>query len=279
MYSIQTDNQYNIMYRSWETATPEAVFLLVHGLGAHSGRWSALAEYFFNLNFSSYAIELRGFGETQGLTGHIDSLNTYYKDIQSLYSLAREENPDKKIFIVSESMGALLSLITCAKCLGDTFSANISPDGLICISPAFSSKLKFPPLKMVSMLFHAMINSQKHFELPFDSRMCTRDEEMQKIMDADPNESRIATAPFMWKLLCAQISAKYWARKVRCPAFFLNAGEDHFVYPHVSQKVFHEMGSGIKMLTQYSGMYHSLSVEKGREEVFEDIRQWVDGRL
>jgi len=272
MYQIQTDEKLGIMYRSWETEDPEAVFLLVHGLGAHSGRWSAMAEHFFDLNYSVYAIELKGFGETEGQKGHVDSLNTYYKDIQSLHALAREENPEKKIFIISESMGSLFSLITCAK----------NPDmgdGLVCISPAFSSKLKFSPFVMSNMLLCALINSRKSFSLPFDSRMCTRDKEMQEIMDADSDESRSATAPFMWKLLLAQKSAQKWARKIKCPVLFLSAGEDHFIYPEVSRKVFNIIPSSDKAFNQYPGMYHALSVEQGREEIFEDIRQWIQERL
>ena len=80
-----TDQKTGIMYRLWEHPDPEAVLLLVHGLGAHSGRWDPLSEYFLKNNISSYALELKGFGSTEGPRGHIDTFATYFNDINRFY--------------------------------------------------------------------------------------------------------------------------------------------------------------------------------------------------
>ena len=46
----------SIQYRQWGLSDPKCVFLLVHGLGAHAGRWEAFGDFFIKKNISSYAI-------------------------------------------------------------------------------------------------------------------------------------------------------------------------------------------------------------------------------
>src|SRR3989339_1481917 len=113
MTLIQDKENY-ILYRRWQAQEPQAALLLVHGLGAHTGRWEFMADFFQRNNISSYALELKGFGQTQGERGDIDSLNTYFQDIRSLSDIIRQENPGKKIFLLGESMGALICFLFAA---------------------------------------------------------------------------------------------------------------------------------------------------------------------
>ena len=86
MKVLKTVQGSDILYRQWEIENPRAIFLLIHGLGAHSGRWEFFANYTMQYGFSSYAIELKGFGYTRHKKGHIDSLDIYEKDICPLKS-------------------------------------------------------------------------------------------------------------------------------------------------------------------------------------------------
>ena len=104
----------DILYRRWNpsnaAAPAKAVFLLVHGLGAHTDRWDFLAEGLARGGYISYAIELRGFGRTpERPRGHIDSLRVWEADILNLRETAAAENPGKKIFILGESVGGLVA--------------------------------------------------------------------------------------------------------------------------------------------------------------------------
>ena len=88
MTPIITDNQTGILYRKWPAEKQaECIFLLVHGLGAQSARWEFIAGYLKTREISSYAIELKGYGETKDLKGHIDSFDVYYNDIKLLYNI------------------------------------------------------------------------------------------------------------------------------------------------------------------------------------------------
>ena len=128
----------DFLYRRWDAAPDRAVFLLVHGLGAHTARWDFLAGHFAARGFPSYGIELRGFGRTpERPRGHIDSLRLYEDDILALRRLIGTEHPGRKVFLLGESLGGLIAFNLAARCPGE-FA------GQILIAPAFKNGMKFP---------------------------------------------------------------------------------------------------------------------------------------
>ncbi|MBI5143512.1 MAG: lysophospholipase [Candidatus Omnitrophica bacterium] len=261
-----------IIYRRWETPSSKAIILLVHGLGAHSGRWEFLADFFLKNNISSYALELKGFGETEGLRGHIDSFNIYFDDIRSLYNIIKKENPHQKVFLLGESMGAIISFLT----------AIYEPglfDGLICISPAFQSRLELAPFDYIKIFLPLFYNPKKQFDMPFTSEMCTRDIDYQKVMDSDKREHRLATSKLLFGIAVAQARAYLLRGRLKIPVLFLIAGEDKLVDPGASTNVFKGLKAKDRTLIPYPGMYHALSIDIGREIVFEDILKWLEPRI
>lgn len=272
MTYLKTDDKTGILYREWKVSSPDRVFLLVHGMGAHSGRWEFLAEFFAKNNISSYSLELKGFGETKDLKGHIDSLDIYYKDILALFSIIKSENPGKKVILVSESMGALIAFM----------AAGLYPDsfnGLVCISPAFANGMKFTVLEYIDTITSLLYNSKKQFKMPFNAQMCTRDIDYQKIMDADPREHRLATSKLLIEILLAQFKSAFIQKNIKIPVLFLISGRDKLVDTKAAKKMFKKLSIKNKEMIEYKDMYHALSIEKDRETVFKDILKWINGSL
>ena len=268
------DKKNDIFYRRWPAQEARAVLLLIHGLGAHSGRWEFLGDFFQKNNISSYALELKGFGQTQGTRGHIDSLGIYFRDIRFLYDIIKRENPEKKIFLLGESMGALFCFLFAA----------LEPrlfSGLICISPAFSSKLRFSFWVYLNIGLALAFNPKRHFPVPITPEMCTRDIEYQKVIASDQLDKHTASARLYWNIFKAQNKAKSEAGKINIPVLFLSAGEDTVVDPAATRKIFNSLKTKDKKLINYPAMRHALSIESGREKVFGDILDWmeVSGRL
>jgi len=273
MGGLQTIPESNVLYRAWTVANPQACLLLVHGMGAHSARWEALAAYFTGKNFSSYAIELKGFGATpERPRGHISSFNIYYQDILKLLSLIKKENPDKKVFIVGESMGGLISFIL--SCLNpDKFS------GQVLISPAFKNGMKFPPASYLTLLTNFLTNSQKVIDMPFTSAMCTRDSDYQKVMDNNPDELRVASVKILLEILVAQMRAGALLKKLSVPTLFLLAGKDYLVDAEASRKTFSRLPLIDKLILEYPTMHHALSIELEKETVYNDVHEWIKRRI
>lgn len=268
---MKTDKATGIMYRQWDCSDPKAVFLLVHGLGAHSGRWNFLSDFFIQNNISSYALELKGFGETKDLRGHIESFNVYANDICSLRSIVARENPGKKIYLIGESLGGLISFLTAVTGPG-LF------DGLVCISPAFKGRVKMSLKRYLKVLYALIFNSKNQFDISFDSGMCTRDTAYRKIMDNDVMEHRLATARFIREIVAAQLRGYNLRRKVKIPVLFLLSGDDRLTDPGASKVIFEGLRTKDKTLIEYPDMYHALSIDLGKEKVFHDILKWVRDR-
>ena len=269
---MKQDKNTGILYRERRSGPSRAVLLLVHGLGAHGERWHFLSEYFLKLDISVYALELRGFGDADGERGDVASFGVYFRDILRLREIIGEDEPGKKVFLLGESMGGLLAFLTAAAG-GDRFA------GLICLSPAFKSRLRFGFLDHIRMILAFFMDPMRQFTLPFDSAMCTRDEEMLKTMEANHREHRLATARLLAAIALAQLRSLAVCGRIRIPVLFMQSGEDSLVDPAATRKMFGMLKTPDKVIKEYPGYYHALSIELGRERVFEDIREWVEKRI
>jgi len=267
------DEHTGIVYRRWAAAEPRAALLLVHGLGSYGGRWSFLAEFLLKEGISSYAIDLRGFGETPGLKGHVGSLGVYYEDIKSLRGIIIKDCPGRKIFLCGESMGGLISFT--AACLAPGLF-----DGLICLAPSFRNRLKVKYTDYLRMFFFRVFAPRKQMLLPFTAQMCTRDSAYQQVMESDKREIKVATPVLLTNILLAEARAGALSGKLSCPVLFqVPLDMDNFVDPEGTRNIFRALRVPDKKIIFYPLMLHSLSVDMGREEVFNDILDWLNGRI
>jgi len=262
----------NLLYRQWGCSDPKAVLLLVHGLGGHSNNWEHMAEFFQKKDIPSYAIELKGFGQTEELKGHAFSLNVYVRDVRRVHHIIKREHKGKRVFIAGESMGGLISFITAIQ-KPELFK------GLICISPGFGSKLKFKFVDYAKMILAWVYNPKKQFIMPFTSEMCTRDEECRKAMDSDELEHRFATPKLLQSILVGQLYSMFLKGRIKMDTLFLLAGNDQFVSAKASRKIFNGMKLENKKIIEYPGMSHTLTAELGREKVFNDTLHWIEKRI
>lgn len=268
---MQVDKKTGVSYRKWPAASPKAAMLLIHGLGTQSESWEFFASFFLRHNIPSYAIELKGFGQTEGPKGHIESFRTYFDDIRNLRGIIIAENKGAKVFLAGQSFGGLLA-----------FSMALHEprlfDGLVCIAPAFAPTLKFTIFDYINIISSSFYRPRKCFKMPFTSEMCTRDTDYQIVLDSDPREIRFATAKLLRNTAFAEIRSIIFKNRLKDPALFLVSGKDTLASTAVTRKVFKGLKIKDKEIIEYPGMLHALNVELGREKVFGDILQWVEKR-
>lgn len=268
---MKRDDKSGILYRDWKAKRPEAALLLVHGLGAHSTRWEFLADFFLKHNISSYAIELRGYGEAVTSKERPAAFKTYLEDINRLYDIIKFENPDKKIFILGESMGAVIAFLEAAARPG-LFA------GLISISPALKSALKFTLFDYLGIFLPLLYNPEKLNCLPFDYTACTRDAEYLKVIEAERREVPMATSRLLFDIAIAQIKCGILKNRIKTPVLFLIPGKDTVMISDASRAFFKSLKFEDKKLIEYPDMYHAISIDLGREKAFHDILYWLRNR-
>ena len=282
-----------ISYKVWATPLPRAELLLIHGLGANSLWWESFASESLKNGLSSYAIDLR---EHQ-------SFSEFFNSINNLLVKIREDSPGKKIFAVGESMGALVILSMVRHCpsinsgLPRAFVEGCSPstlskvegsmafknralfDGLVCISPAFDSKAPLKLKDYFRIFLPLFYDRNKRCSLPVSSDMCTRDPAYLKIIEATYDKDVMSTSQVLFDIFIAQLRMRLSRMRIDSPVLFLIAGHDLLVYSEASVKVFGRLKCLDKTLIEYPGMYHALSIELGKEKVFQDIWSWIDKRV
>lgn len=266
MVEIQRSAENNILYRKWPVADPRYIFILIHGIGAYSERWELMSSYFQMKNITSYALELKGFGETEGLKGHIDNFEFYYQDIEKLTVLAKQEYPGKKIILAGDSMGGLIAYVAAAK-KPELFS------GLICISPAFKNKMKFSFLTYLKFIYGLVFKPTYLVHLPFKSEEITRDKTYKTKLDGDKKEIRETTVKLLFNIVKTQLAVKN-LRDIPIPVLFLLAGKDYLIDINTATEVFKRLIAE-KTYKLYPDMLHALTIDAEREKVFEDMDTWL----
>ena len=251
-----------ISYKAWVHPSPRSMLLLVHGLGGNSSWWEPAGAFFVENNISSYAIDLRAIG----------SFADFFRAIKDLLKIIRKDSPGTKIFAAGESMGALIIL---SMALEDKSLF----DGIICVSPAFKSKTPLKFMDYINIFLPLLYEPDKRHALPVTSDMCTRDPAYLKMIESTYDKDVMQTSRVLFDIFIAQLYMRFSKMDITPPVLFLVAGNDLLVYSESSKKVFAELKTKDKTLIGYPGMYHSLSIDLGREKVFQDMMGWIGKRI
>ncbi|KLO22724.1 hypothetical protein X275_04925 [Marinitoga sp. 1197] len=106
-------------YKSTENS--KKTFVIIHGLGEHSGRYKFLIDILLDIDYQVITFDLPGHGVSEGPKGYIKSFYKIYKFI--------EEITPEKFILFGHSMGGLIALRY-------TEYSNKKPEKLILSSPA-----------------------------------------------------------------------------------------------------------------------------------------------
>lgn len=258
-----------LLYRTWDAVSSRAVLLLVHGMGAHTARWDFLGSHLAARGVTSYGLELRGFGRTPDRPrGHVESFSVWEEDILRLRRIIDLDHPGAKVFLLGESLGGI-TVFNLAASHPEAFA------GQIHISPCFKNGLKFPLSSYLTLALFYPFNKRKTLPVPFTSAMCTRDADYAAVMDANPDELRVSSLKMLMDTMSGQRQAFRSAAAASVPVLFLLAGKDFLVDAAASRKLFDRLTLADKAVIEYPEMHHALSIDVGRERVFEDILAWL----
>ncbi|MBI5124336.1 MAG: alpha/beta hydrolase, partial [Candidatus Omnitrophica bacterium] len=108
---------------------------------------------------------------------------------------------------------------------------------------------------------------------------CTRDPDYLKKIEADYDKDLLSTSKILVDIFFIQLYLRFSKIDLKVPVLFLIAGDDKLVDNGASKRFFKKLKVKDKTLIEYPGMYHSLSVDLGKEKVFSDILKWAEGRI
>ena len=270
--TLKTADGLDLFLRRWETEgiPHQWTFVLVHGLGEHSGRYQHLAEWFTPRGATVYAMDLRGHGRSGGQRGHAPSLNALLDDIDLVVKRARTESGGPLV-LIGHSFGGLLAI---------TYALD-RPDGIdkaVFSAPALVARVKVPAWKQALARVLPRIAPKASFANEIDPKVLSHDPTIGPAYTADPLVHNQITAGLYAATIARGEEFIRRAPQLRVPFLLMHGRDDQIVDPAASQRFFAGATAPDRAFCLYPGLYHEIFNEADHERVFQDIESWLTQR-
>ena len=137
-WRYRTADGYELVLRCWgPAAAPAAVIVALHGFNDHSTFIAEAAETWAAQGIATYAYDQRGFGNAPN-RGYWAGTAAYAGDARTLAGLLAERHPGAPVYLLGESMGGAIALVTATR------HAEAPLAGVILSAPAVWSRATMP---------------------------------------------------------------------------------------------------------------------------------------
>lgn len=257
-----------IYWQGWVAATARGVVVIAHGYAEHSGRYRHVAERLADEGYSTYALDHRGHGKSEGSKANINRMAEVVADLRTFVGLAPGAHPDVPLFLYGHSMGGLIALRY-------AIDHQSSLDGLVVSGPAIvatvGSKLERAAAKLLSRIAPDLRPT------PLDSSLISRDPEVVRTYDSDPlvYRGKIPVRTAAESLITADTVIRDLPQ-LKLPVLILQGGEDKLISPVSAQIVADKVASEDITTKLYDGLYHEVHNEPEKDTVLGDVVSWLE---
>jgi alpha-beta hydrolase superfamily lysophospholipase len=261
-----------LAYRAWEASDPRAAVILVHGLGEHSGRYDHFAHAMGSFAISTYAVDLRGHGLSDGRRGHVPSFDIFLQDVdrfrREVEGLAAFGLP---FFLLGQSMGGLIALRYL-----EQFDTRFR--GAVICSPWLATAMPVPRWKITLANALTRVLPALPFRSNLDPEHLSRDPSIVAAYRADPLVHSTITPRLFVEVSHAMRTVTEQSDRIRTPLLFLLGGDDPIVQTSHSETFAQSMRDVDVTARVYPGHLHELLQELDRPRIFRQIRDWIVAR-
>ena len=270
--TLETTDGLDLFVRHWQTdgVARQWTFVVVHGLGEHSGRYRHFAEWFAPLGADIHAADLRGHGRSGGQRGYAPSLKALLDDIDIVVARARAESSGPLV-MVGHSFGGLLAI---------AFALD-RPDHLdraVLSAPLLIPKVRVPAWKRTIAGILPRVAPRLALANEVDARLLSHDPEIATSYVNDPLVHDRITGGLYGATIAHGEGFIARAAELRVPFLLMQGRDDQIVDPSGSQRFFARATAPDRAFCVYPGMYHEILNEVDHEKVFADIESWLTKR-
>lgn len=297
------DGIHQICAQRWLPAgQPRGILQIVHGICEHSGRYDQFARFLTEQGFLVVAEDHLGHGETgadtrdRGFFAHKKGWKTVVDDVQELHRRTAEAYPGVPYFFLGHSMGSFLTRTYLfrrpAPLTAVIISGTAQQPGWMLLGGRLLTGLY--SLVAGDRYYSAFVHgvAMGSYNKPFfpnrtDSDWLSRDEAVVDSYVADEKCSILPTVGLYRDLMggMAMMQSRENLKKMQkdLPILFISGDQDPVG----------DMGEGVKAaydsflavgctdvtLKLYAGARHEPLNELNRAEVYEDLKDWLVGKL
>lgn len=256
-------------YRSWEVADAQAALVLVHGRGEHTGRYSAFGEAMGMAGFSTFALDLRGHGESEGRRGHVRRFAVFLQDLcrfrREVRGMVDAACP---LFLLGHSMGGLIALRYLEE-------YDTPFHGAIITSPWLGTALRVPRWKAAAAPILNRVLPSAPFSAGIRAEDLCRD---PKIADAYRHDALVhdTITPRLFHEASAAMGLAFErCDRIRSPLLFLVAGADRIVDCRCAGSFVAALRGRDVTLRVLPSHFHEVLNEEDRDALYAEIGDWV----
>lgn len=262
-------------YRCWEVGRPRAAVIICHGLGEHSGRYEELAHDFARVGLSTFALDHRGHGRSDGRRGHVRRFSRYIHDVEKFRRRVEGAvGPELPKFFLGHSLGGLVVIRYLEEYQG------VPASGAILSAPLLGVAMDVPRWKkqIARLLYYAVP------ALPMSSglkpELLSHDTEVVEAYERDTLVHDRIT-PRLYGELGREIEMAFArAARIRPPILLLVPSADRLVRADLMQRFAAHLEGATSVRKQtYAGLYHEVLNETIRSRVVADVLGWIERRL
>lgn len=267
---IINKNQKKIFTQSWiPDNNLKAAILLIHGYAGHSDRFAYFAVEMVKYNYGVFALDLQGFGRSDGLKADINDFEDYVEDTETYLKQIKQDYPQIPLILMGHCMGGNVAILTTAKNPGKISS-------LILTAPA---------LKVISNLpkvVQDMANYVSAFAatipiMPMDLSALSKDPSVIEEFKKDPlaYNGRIR-ARMANQIANGAEKARKAANQISIPVWLGHGTEDKWIETEATKTFVENLASEDVTYKLYNGLYHDMLHEPEKDIIIGDILQWIE---
>ena len=257
-----------LFWRAWEVEAPKATFAVVHGLGEHSGRYERFATAMAGRGFSTFAVDLRGMGKSEGARGYVQSWSDWVQDAAALVAMVRDRPRAGEVIPLGHSFGGVVVLSAVVR-------EALTAPRFVVSNPALRPKVKVPGWKLAVGRLTSSLLPKLTLSNEVDPALVSRDPAVVEAYRADPLvHAKISTRLFTeWTAACSEVYRR--AVEIHTPCLVILSQEDRLIDPEGSRRFVQLAAGAPATLREYAGRYHEPFNDLDADQVFDDLAAWA----
>ncbi|MEA2442692.1 MAG: lysophospholipase [Thermoleophilaceae bacterium] len=261
-----------IYWQAWlPDGDPRAVIVLAHGASEHSGRYAWTGEQLAARGYAVHAIDHRGHGKSEGPRAVIDRMSNAVEDLHTLVERAAVKHAGTPLVLLGHSMGGAVAL-------SYTIEHEDALDALV-LSGALAALEAASPVQRAAARVLSVVAPNLGV-VGIDSSAVSRDPQVVTDYDSDPlNYHGKLPARTVAELSQAIDGYPDAVSQFKLPMLVMHGGADRLTPVAGSEMVVERAASEDKTFVRYDELYHEILNEPERQQVLDDIADWLDARF